>query len=99
MSSSSSSSPPGRSRKASSASHVYYTNAVYFPNQNIYHGETPGALNYSCINTVYYSFASISLDGGVFVSSPLSAGLCAALLLQGRPSNPLSGQTAKRRIC
>lgn len=90
MSSTSSSSSPGRSRKASSASHVYYTNAVYFPNQNIYHGETPGALNYSCINTVYYSFASISLDGGVFVGLPLSSRLLRSPSLRGRLSNPLS---------
>lgn len=68
MSSSSTSSSPGRSRKAPSISHVYYANAVYFPNQKIYSGETPGALNYSCINTVYYCFASVALDGGVFVS-------------------------------
>lgn len=68
-SSSSSTSSPGRTRKASSVSHVYYANAVYFPNQKIYSGETPGALNFSCINTVYYCFASVALDGGVFVST------------------------------
>lgn len=45
-----------------------YTNAVYFPNHRIYQGDTPGMLNYSCINHVYYAYASISVDGGVFVS-------------------------------
>jgi GH18 family chitinase len=50
-------------------SNVMFTNAVYFPNYRIYQGDTPGMLNYSCINHVYYAYASVSADGGVFVSS------------------------------
>lgn len=57
-----------KKRKAVSSSLVFYENAVYFPNYRLYSGDTPGSLNYSCISTVYYSFASISADGGVFVS-------------------------------
>ena len=49
-------------------SNVMFTNAVYFPNYRIYQGDTPGMLNYSCINHVYYAYASVSADGGVFVS-------------------------------
>jgi len=45
-----------------------YTNAVYFPNYRVYKGDTPGQLNYGCINHVYYAFATVSPDGGVFVS-------------------------------
>ncbi|KAI5462142.1 family 18 glycoside hydrolase [Mariannaea sp. PMI_226] len=45
-----------------------FTNAVYFPNFRIYQGDTPGMLNYSCINHVYYAYASVSADGGVFLS-------------------------------
>lgn len=66
---SSSSSSSHKSRKTASLSHVYYSNAVYFPNHMIYSGDTPGVLNYSCINTLYYCFANIAPDGGVFVSS------------------------------
>lgn len=61
-------SPSRKSRIASSVSNVMYTNAVYFPNYRIYQGDTPGMLNYSCINHVYYAYASVSVDGGVFVS-------------------------------
>lgn len=59
-----------RSRKArmASASNVMYTNAVYWPNQSIYAGHSPGSLNYGCINHVYYAYASVAPDGGVFVS-------------------------------
>ena len=64
----SSSSSSRKSRKAASASNVLYTNAVYFPNQRIYNGDTPGALNYACISHVYYAFANVTADGGVFVS-------------------------------
>lgn len=60
--------PSRKSRKAISSSLVFYKNAVYFPNYRLYSGDTPGSLNYSCISTVYYCFASISADGGVFVS-------------------------------
>ena len=51
-----------------SASSVMYTNAVYWPNYRLYQGDTPGALNYGCINHVYYAFANVMADGGVFVS-------------------------------
>jgi hypothetical protein len=51
-------------------SKVMFTNAVYFPNHRIYQGDTPGMLNYSCINHVYYAYASVTADGGVFVSGP-----------------------------
>lgn len=47
-----------------------YTNAVYWPNSRIYNGDTPGQLNYGCINRVYYAFATVTADGGVFVSEP-----------------------------
>jgi GH18 family chitinase len=57
-----------KSRIATSVARVMYTNAVYFPNKRIYKGDTPGMLNYSCINRVYYAFANIGPDGGVFVS-------------------------------
>ena len=67
MSSSSSSS---RKARMSSVANVMYTNAVYFPNYRIYQGDTPGAMNYGCINLVYYAFASVGADGGVFVSRP-----------------------------
>ena len=52
-----------------SASNVMYTNAIYWPNYRVYKGDTPGMLNYGCINHVYYAFANVSADGGVFVSS------------------------------
>lgn len=45
-----------------------YTNAVYWPNYRVYNGDTPGQLNYGCINRVYYAFANVTADGGVFVS-------------------------------
>lgn len=48
-----------------------YTNAVYFPNQKIYNNFTPGMMNYSCINHVYYAYANVSADGSVLVSSTL----------------------------
>lgn len=67
---SSSSSSSHKSRIAASVSNVMYTNAVYFPNYRVYKGDTPGALNYNCINHVYYAFATVSADGTVFVSLP-----------------------------
>ncbi|PSR79667.1 glycoside hydrolase [Coniella lustricola] len=61
--------PPSRkSRKAASLSQVYFSNAVYFPNHRIYNGDTPGSMNYNCISTVYYCFANVATDGGVFLS-------------------------------
>ncbi|ROW07860.1 hypothetical protein VMCG_03485 [Cytospora schulzeri] len=62
------------SRKAVSLSQVFYKNAVYFPNYRLYNGDTPGALNFSCISTVYYSFANVALDGGVYVSEMPASG-------------------------
>lgn len=59
------------SRKAVSLSQVFYKNAVYFPNYRLYNGDTPGALNFSCVSTVYYCFANVALDGGVFVSEKI----------------------------
>ncbi|KAL6413719.1 chitinase 1 [Ilyonectria robusta] len=67
-------SPSRKSRIASSVSNVMYTNAVYFPNYRIYQGDTPGMLNYSCINHVYYAYASVSVDGGVFVILSIGGG-------------------------
>ncbi|KAJ0318220.1 hypothetical protein Brms1b_004475 [Colletotrichum noveboracense] len=64
----SSSSSSRKSRRTTSISNVMYTNAVYFPNERIYQGDTPGAMNYGCINHVYYAFANVSPDGGVFLS-------------------------------
>ncbi|KAK1767030.1 endochitinase B1 [Phialemonium atrogriseum] len=65
---SSSSSSSRKSRMATSVSNVMYTNAVYFPNYRVYKGDTPGELNYGCINHVYYAFANLSPDGTVFLS-------------------------------
>lgn len=59
-----------RKSRMASASHVLYTNAVYWPNFRVYNGDTPGQLNYGCINRVYYAFANVTMDGGVFVSWP-----------------------------
>ncbi|KAK3300187.1 glycoside hydrolase [Chaetomium fimeti] len=52
------------SRKA----HFMHTNAVYWPNYRVYNGDTPGQLNYGCINRVHYAFANVTADGGVFLS-------------------------------
>ncbi|KAK3907069.1 glycoside hydrolase [Staphylotrichum tortipilum] len=48
--------------------HFTYLNAAYWPNSRIYNGDTPGQLNYGCINRVYYAFANVVADGGVFLS-------------------------------
>lgn len=64
-----SSSPASRKARMASAANVMYTNAVYWPNQSIYSGNTPGDLNYGCISRVYYAYANVSTDGSVFVSS------------------------------
>ncbi|KAK4242684.1 endochitinase B1 [Achaetomium macrosporum] len=55
------------SRKSRLLSHVMYTNAVYWPNYRVYNGDTPGQLNYGCINRVYYAYANVTTDGGVFL--------------------------------
>lgn len=70
----SSSSSSRKSRKPSSVSNVMFTNAVYFSNHAIYKGDTPAQLNYGCISLVYYAFANVASDGGVFVSEPGSRG-------------------------
>ncbi|TVY73767.1 Chitinase 1 [Fusarium oxysporum f. sp. cubense] len=57
-----------KSLVASTMPNAMFTNAVYFPNYRIYQGDTPGMLNYSCINYVYYAYACVSADGGVFLS-------------------------------
>ncbi|KAL2023622.1 hypothetical protein VTK56DRAFT_1779 [Thermocarpiscus australiensis] len=59
---------PLRKSRTAGASHLMYTNAVYWPNYRVYDGHTPGALNYGCVNRVYYAFATVSADGGVFLS-------------------------------
>ncbi|KAI6084929.1 glycoside hydrolase family 18 protein [Hypoxylon rubiginosum] len=63
-----SSSSSSRRRKTASTSSVMFTNAVYFPNFKIYNGATPGMMNYSCVNHVYYAFANVAADGSVFLS-------------------------------
>ncbi|XWW99755.1 hypothetical protein V2A60_007767 [Cordyceps javanica] len=40
-----------------------YMNAVYFHNGYIARDETPGKLDYGCINLVYYAYASVAPDG------------------------------------
>lgn len=57
-----------KSRMAASVANVMFANAVYFPNHKIYDGYTPGGMNYKCINHVYYAFATVGVDGVVYVS-------------------------------
>ncbi|SPO07697.1 related to chitinase [Cephalotrichum gorgonifer] len=64
----SASSSTHRSRMAASVANVMFANAVYFPNQKIYEGYTPANMNYKCISHVYYAFATVGEDGGVFLS-------------------------------
>jgi hypothetical protein len=45
-----------------------WTNAVYYPSYRVYRGDTPAQLNYNCISHVFYAFAGVGPDGGVFVS-------------------------------
>lgn len=56
-----------KSRMAASVANVMFANAVYFPNRKIYEEYTPGGMNYKCINHVYYAFATVGLDGIVYV--------------------------------
>lgn len=63
-----SASPRTRKTRMQLASNVMYTNAVYWHNFRVYKGDTPGALNYGCINRVYYAYANVTADGGVFLS-------------------------------
>lgn len=53
---------------AASVANVMFANAVYFPNHKIYDGYTPAGMNYKCINHVYYAFATVGMDGVVYVS-------------------------------
>ncbi|CAK7216387.1 hypothetical protein SCUCBS95973_002795 [Sporothrix curviconia] len=55
--------PSSSRRFRPSQSTIMYTNAVYYPSQAVYSGLTPANLNYSCINLVYYAFASVSDTG------------------------------------
>ncbi|KAI9899162.1 hypothetical protein N3K66_005623 [Trichothecium roseum] len=59
---------PKKPKLSASMANVSYTNAVYFPNDRIYKGDTPGQLNYGCVNQVYYAYAAVSPDGSVFLS-------------------------------
>ncbi|KAG6021459.1 hypothetical protein E4U41_002480 [Claviceps citrina] len=72
-----------RSRIASSVARVMYINAVYFPNSRVYRGDSPGMLNYSCINRVYYAYASVGPDGGVFLSDEWADALAPVDGVQG----------------
>lgn len=64
---------------ATSVANVMFTNAVYFPNYKIYSGASPGMLNYGCISHVFYAFASVAVDGSVFVSEVACALSCSCL--------------------
>ncbi|KAF7537224.1 hypothetical protein G7054_g3894 [Neopestalotiopsis clavispora] len=63
-----------RRRMATSVANVMFTNAVYFPNYKIYSGASPGMLNYGCISHVFYAFASVAVDGSVFVILSVGGG-------------------------
>lgn len=45
-----------------------FNNAVYYPNYRVYRGDTPASMNFNCISHVFYAFAHVALDGGVFLS-------------------------------
>jgi hypothetical protein len=73
MQSSSALSQAQRKARMASAAHVMHINGVYWPNYRFRNnGDTPGQLNYRCINRVYYAYANVMADGQVFVSSPES---------------------------
>jgi chitinase len=59
---------PSQPSLNASLSDLTRKNAVYYPNYRVYRGETPASLNYNCISHVFYAFAHVSPDGGVFVS-------------------------------
>jgi chitinase len=61
---------PSQSAVDASLSEHTRKNAVYYPNYRVYRGETPASLNFGCISHVFYAFAHVSPDGGVFVSCP-----------------------------
>lgn len=70
----------------SSFARIMYTNAVYFLSSRVYLGDTPGMLNYRCINRVYYAYAEVGLDGGVYVSFPALLVLLLVVLFYVSPS-------------
>jgi len=59
---------PSQPSLDASISDLTRKNAVYYPNYRVYRDETPATLNYNCISHVFYAFAHVSPDGGVFVS-------------------------------
>lgn len=79
-----SSSSSQKSRMAASVANVMFVNAVYFPNYKIYEEYTPGDMNYMCISHVYYAFATVGMDGAVFVSDAL----CACMAGRARTLTP-----------
>jgi len=68
--------PSSLSRRPSltDTSSIMFTNAVYYPNYRVYRGDTPATLNYNCISHVFYAFAHVSQDGGVFLSDEWADG-------------------------
>jgi len=50
------------------SSDITRKNAIYYPNYRVYRSETPAALNYSCIDHVFYAFAQVNRDGEVVLS-------------------------------
>ncbi|PSS08652.1 glycoside hydrolase family 18 protein [Amorphotheca resinae ATCC 22711] len=59
---------PSQPAVAESISNLMFKNAVYYPNYRVYRGETPASMNYNCISHVFYAFAHLSPDGGIFLS-------------------------------
>ncbi|CZS95424.1 probable chitinase 1 precursor [Rhynchosporium agropyri] len=59
---------PSRPSLDASLASLTRKNAVYYPNYRCYRGETPATLNYNCISHVFYAFAHLSADGGIFLS-------------------------------
>ncbi|EKD18188.1 uncharacterized protein L3040_007642 [Drepanopeziza brunnea f. sp. 'multigermtubi'] len=59
---------PSRPSLDASLANLTRKNAVYYPNYRVYRGETPDTLNYHCISHVFYAFAHVARDGGVFLS-------------------------------
>lgn len=59
---------PSQPSVEASISDLTRKNAVYYPNYRVYRGETPATLNYNCISHVFYAFAHVSADGGVYLS-------------------------------
>lgn len=58
-----------RKARIANSANILHLNAVYWPNYRFRNnGDTPGQLNYRCINRVYYAYADVTADGQVFVS-------------------------------